>query len=158
MENKDLLTTEENKEEVMMTIGGFENNTKSKTKTQILTNIDDDKKIYNLSNKVDCLLNDYENEEIEVDKVMIKIYTKPLQEPIINEETGEIEKEFETSMSCVILATDGVSYATGSKMFAIQLKNYLAMREMTGKINEPFKIKIIKKKVNNNKALSFELI
>ena len=154
-ENNDLIVTNESN----LIVGGFESTNKSKTKTQILTNIEDDKQIYNLSNRVDLLLNDVENEEIEVDKVMIKIYTKPLEEPIINEETGEIEKEFETTMSCVILATDGVSYATGSKMFSIQLKNYLAMREATGKINEPFKIKIIKKKTEKgNKALSFELV
>ena len=154
-EEKSLVVTDEPK----LTIGGFESVSKSKTKTQILTNIDDDKQIYNLSNRVDLLLNDVENEEIEVDKVMIKIYTKPLEEPIINEETGEIVKEYETSMSCVILATEGVSYATGSKMFSIQLKNYLANREVMGKINEPFKIKIIKKKTENgNKALSFELV
>lgn len=131
----------------------------SQTKTEVFTNITDEKKIFNLENKVDAMLNDCENEVIVVKEVLIKRYTKPLKEPIVNEETGEIEKEYKFSMSCVIVDNKDKSYATGSKTFTIQLMRYLQMKERTNKKDEELTIKIIKKKTpNGNKALSFELV
>lgn len=130
------------------------------TKTEVITNITDEKKLFNLGNRVDTMLNDCEGETIRVKEVLIKRYEKPLENPVINEETGEIEKDKEFSMSCVIVDDDNKSYATGSKVFTIDLMRYLQMKANVGKENEPFDIKIIKKKVGNkgNKALSFELV
>ena len=143
-----------------MVLGFDELGRNSRTKTQVITNITDEKKMFNLENKVDCLLNDCENEKIRVKEVLIKKYEKPLDEPIIDEETGEIVKDKEFSMSCVIVDINDKSYATGSKSFTIQLMKFLQLRGARGMSNEPFDIKIIKKKMSNSskKVLSFELI
>ena len=130
------------------------------TNTHVFTNITDEKKLFNLENNVDYLLNDCEGETIRVKEVLIKRYEKPLKEPIIDEQTGEILKDHEITMSCVIVDDNEKSYATGSKTFTIQLMKLLQMRSRLKKGNEPFEIKIIKKKIPNsgNKALSFELV
>ena len=63
-------------------------------------------------------------------------------------------------MSCVLVNDENKSYATGSKVFIIQLMRYLQNRELMGEIGETFDILIIKKKFGDkgNKALSFELV
>lgn len=131
----------------------------SNTNCQIYTNITDKKKLFNLESKVDNLLNDCEGEMIRVKGVLLKIYKKPMKEPIINEETGEIEKDTETTMSCVLLDDNGKSYATGSKMFAIQLMRYIQNWGMA-EFEDGLEIKIVKNKMSNsnNKALGFELV
>lgn len=133
---------------------------KTTTKTEVITNITDEKKLFNLGNRVDIMLNDCEGETIRVKEVLIKRYEKPLEKPIINEETGEIERDTELTMSCVLVDDNDKSYATGSKVFTIDLMRYLQIKANAGKENEPFDIKIIKKKVGDkgNKALSFELV
>lgn len=129
---------------------------RSKTECEIFTNITDEKKIFNLENKVDHLLNDCENELIRLKEVLIKIYRKPLETPEVDE-NGEITKEFETTMSTVIVDDNGESYATGSKMFAIQLMRYI---EAFGLKDEGVEIKITKTKFKDtgNKKLGFELV
>lgn len=156
-ENKDLAVTTADNYQVM----GFEDlGRNTSTKTEVITNITDEKKIFNLENKVDELLNDCEGELIRVKEVLIKRYEKPLKEPVVDEATGEIVKETEITMSCVIVDDNDKSYATGSKIFTIQLMKLLQMRTRQNKENEPFEIKIIKKKIPDsvNKALSFELV
>ena len=118
----------------------------SDTQTDIITNIHDEKKLFNLENNVDCLLNDCEGELIRVKEVLIKRYYKPLKNPVINEETGEIEKEYDITMSCVLVDDKEKSYATGSKVFTIQLLRLLDTRYRMGSTSETFDIKIIKKK------------
>jgi hypothetical protein len=155
-ENKELMTKEDN-----YSILGFEDlGRNTTTKTEVITNITDEKKIFNLENKVDEMINDCEGELIRVKEVLIKRYEKPMKEPVIDEETGEIIKDKEFTMSCVIVDDNNKSYATGSKTFTIQLMKLLQMRSRLNKGNEPFEIKIIKKKIPNsgNKALSFELV
>lgn len=156
-ENKELaVATNENYQ--IIGFDGLGGNTS--TKTEVITNITDEKKMFNLENKVDELLNDCEGELIRVKEVLIKRYEKPMKEPIVDETTGEIIKDTEISMSCVIVDDNDKSYATGSKTFTIQLMKLLQMRSRLGKNNETFEIKIIKKKIPNsgNKALSFELV
>lgn len=164
MENNEKQELNEEVGKVVSTQGGnvmsFEemrNNTN--TNCQIYTNITDKKKLFNLESKVDNLLNDCEGEMIRVKGVLLKIYKKPMKEPIINEETGEIEKDTETTMSCVLLDDNGKSYATGSKMFAIQLMRYIQNWGMA-EFEEGLEIKIVKNKMSNsnNKALGFELV
>ena len=135
-------------------------NRKTDTITEVLTNITDAKQMFNLENNVDCLLNDCEGMIIEVEKVLIKSFEKPMKEPIIDDETGEIIKDKEYTKSCVIVDTDGKSYATGSKTFTNTLLKYMRMQANLGKTEESFVIKIIRKKVGErgNKALSFELV
>ena len=158
-ENKEMAMTTASEEKYVVTdFAGIGRNTD--TKTQVITNITDRKKIFNLENNVDCLLNDCEGETIRVKEVLIKQYEKPLKNPVLDEETGEIIKDTEHTMSCCLVDDEGVSYATGSKVFIIQLMRYLQMEQnFNGKV-EPFEIKIIKKKFGEkgNKALSFELL
>lgn len=156
MEEKTAMAVQENYS--ISDFGGIGRN--STTKTQVFTNITDRKKLFNLENKVDEMLNDCVDEMIRVKDVLIKTYEKPMKEPIFDEETGEILKDKEYSMSCVIVDDNGKSYATGSKMFTMQLMRFLQMEEQLGEKPETFDIKIIKKKVgeNGNKALSFELV
>lgn len=157
LKNKELLIVGNNNYSIS-DFGGLGRNTN--TKTEIFTNIKDNKKIFNLENNVDYMINDCEGETIRVKKVLIKRYEKPLKEPIVNEETGEVLKDKEISMSCVLVDEEEKSYATGSKTFIIQLMRYLQMQERIGEQVEVFDIKIIKKKVGEkgNKALSFELV
>lgn len=148
----------ENNNYMISDFGGLSRNTN--TKTEVFTNIKDSKKIFNLENNVDTLLNDCVGETIRVKEVLIKRYEKTLKEPVINEETGEIIKDKEITMSCVLVNDENKSYATGSKVFIIQLMRYLQNRELMGETGETFDILIIKKKFGDkgNKALSFELV
>ena len=158
MENNENYEVEEVKEETgIATVQDFgAMSKKTNTKADIFTNIKDQKKIFNLDSKVDCLLNDCEGETIRVKEVLVKRYQKPLKEPIINEETGEIEKEFDVSMACILIDDKNKSYATGSKIFTIQMMRYI---QMFGIAEEGFDIKIVKtKQTSGNKALGFELV
>lgn len=152
------MVVSENNNYMVSDFGGLSRNLN--TKTEVFTNIKDSKKIFNLENNVDTLLNDCVGETIRVKEVLIKRYEKPLKEPVINEETGEIIKDKEITMSCVLVNDENKSYATGSKVFIIQLMRYLQMQERMGQKGETFDILIIKKKVGDkgNKALSFELV
>lgn len=159
MEENDVVISMDNevKEETGLVIQGFGSMSKrTSTKADIFTNITDQKKIFNLDSKVDNLLNDYENSIIEVKEVLIKRYEKPMKEPIYDDETGEIIKDKEISMACILIDKNDVSYATGSKVFTIQMMRYL---EMFGINEDGFLIKIVKNKQSSgNKALGFELV
>lgn len=163
-DNKEKLTKEveenenvEVEETSLSTIQGFGAlGKRTETKCNIYTNIIDQKKIFNLDSKVDNLLNDCEGELIRVKEVLIKRYEKPMKEPVIDDETGEILKDKEISMSCILIDDNEKSYATGSKVFTIQMMRYL---DMFGLNNEGFEIKIVKNKTEKgNKALGFELV
>lgn len=163
-DNKEKLTKEveenenvEVEETGLSTIQGFGAlGKRTETKCNIYTNIRDQKKIFNLDSKVDNLLNDCEGELIRVKEVLIKRFEKPMKEPVIDEETGEILKDKEISMACILIDDNEKSYATGSKVFTIQMIRYLGM---FGLNNEGFEIKIVKNKTEKgNKALGFELV
>ena len=163
-DNKEKLTKEveenenvEVEETSLSTIQGFGAlGKRTETKCNIYTNITDQKKIFNLDSKVDNLLNDCEGELIRVKEVLIKRYEKPMKEPVIDEETGEILKDKEITMACILIDDNEKSYATGSKVFTIQMMRYL---NMFGLNNEGFEIKIVKNKTEKgNKALGFELV
>ena len=163
-DNKEKLTKEveenenvEVEETGLSTIQGFGAlGKRTETKCNIYTNITDQKKIFNLDSKVDNLLNDCEGELIRVKEVLIKRYEKPMKDPVIDEETGEILKDKEISMACILIDDNEKSYATGSKVFTIQMIRYL---DMFGLNNEGFEIKIVKNKTEKgNKALGFELV
>ena len=163
-DNKEKLTKEveenenvEVEETSLSTIQGFGAlGKRTETKCNIYTNITDEKKIFNLDSKVDNLLNDCEGELIRVKEVLIKRFEKPMKEPVIDEETGEILKDKEITMACILIDDNEKSYATGSKVFTIQMMRYL---DMFGLNNEGFEIKIVKNKTERgNKALGFELV
>lgn len=161
MENEELknevLENEEKEVSALATVQDFSALSKStNTKAKIFTNITDQKKIFNLDSHVDNLLNDCEGELIRVKEVLIKRYEKPMKEPIYDEETGEILKDKEITMACILIDDNNKSYATGSKVFTIQMMRYL---QMFGITNEGFEIKVVKNKTEKgNKALGFELV
>lgn len=132
----------------------------SNTKKQCFTNITDDKKIFNLDTHVDHKLNDCKGEMIRVKEVLIKRFEKPLAEPEVDENTGEILKDKEIKMVCILIDDNNKSYVTGSKIFTMQIMRYIEnfgthQMETTG-----LEIKIIEVDVknSNNKALGFELV
>ncbi len=150
------MENEENVQETNLVVQGLSGMSKrTETKGSIFTNIEDKKVLFNLENKVDALLNDCEGELIDVRYVVIKRYEKPLKEPVVDEETGEILKDKEYSMACILVDRDGKSYATGSKMFTIQMMRYI---EMFGLDENGFLIKITKNKQEKGKSLGFELV
>lgn len=155
-ENENIIENEALENEGGLVVQNFNSlNKASNTKRSIYTNITDEKKIFNLDNKVDMLLNDMENSIIEVKEVLIKTFEKPLKEPIVDEQTGEVLKEKETTMSCILIDKNNVSYATGSKVFTIQMMRYI---QMFGIKPEGFMIKIVKKQQKLGKTLGFELV
>lgn len=157
MENEEnAIVTEENVQETGLVIKGFDTLQRTETKRDIFTNITDEKKIFNLESKVTNLLNDLEGSIIEVKEVLIKRFEKPMKEPLIDEQTGEILKDKEISMSCILIDKNDVSYVTGSKVFTIQMMRYI---EMFGIKEDGFLIKIVKNKQSSgNKTLGFELV
>lgn len=128
----------------------------SQTKMNVFTNIEDTKKIYNLENHVDYKINDIKGESLRVKEVLIKVIEKPLEEPEINEETGEVIRDKEFKKICILIDTEDKSYVTASKTFTNQMARYI----MQFGLEEPIDIKIIEKQVKNssNKALGFELV
>lgn len=160
--------SEEREETGIAKVQGFgAMNKRSNTKADIFTNITNQKKIFNLDSKVDVLLNDCENEVIRVKEVLVKRYEKPLAKPVvikqavIDETTGEVledevVKNTEITMACILIDDQGKSYATGSKIFTIQMMRYI---DMFGIDEKGFEIKIVKnKQTTGNKALGFELV
>ena len=166
MEEKEIILNEENNEEmeekqemVISDFGAIQKSAKSSRKYYTTIDLSEQKKLYNLDN-ADCdfLLNDCEGQSIRVVDVLIKEFTHELDEPKVNEETGEIQ-EFETNKACILVDDAGNTYATGSKMFTNQMKRFIVMYGVDT-IKYGLEIKIVKKKMKDsgNKALAFELI
>lgn len=147
------LSTEETAVTVVQDLSGLSKRTN--TKSQIFTNITDKKKMFNLDSHVDNLLNDCEGELIRVKEVLIKRFEKPMKEPVVDEETGEIIKDKEITMACILIDDNNKSYATGSKVFTIQMIRYI---EMFGIDEKGFEIKIVKNKQEKGKSLGFEVV
>lgn len=124
------------------------------------TNIEDKKELFNLQSHVDFILNDCVGEKLRIKKVLIRTFDKPMKEPVVDEETGEVLKEIERSVSCVLIDETGKSYATGSKTFTYNLMNYLADFDGAKELETTgVAIEIIKVPTPlGNKALSFKLI
>lgn len=161
-ENENIVPEEENVQAVEETalttvqdLSGLQR--RSETKSGIFTNIKDKKMLFNIdNNKVDALLNDCEGELINVKQVVIKRFEKPLKEPVVDETTGEILKDKEITMSCVLVDDQNKTYATGSKTFTIEMIRYLTMFGLT---DEGFTIKITKTKQDSGfRTLGFELV
>ena len=130
-----------------------------RNKPEQITNITDKKMLFNLGRKVDKMLNDCEGQIITIDKVLVKKYQKQIDEPVVNEITGEIisDTTTKTSMSVVIVDENGTSYATGSKSFGYSLLDAIFN---FGDDIKGLKIKVIKtiRNGNKNKSLDFELV
>ncbi len=157
MENEEM-----KKEETGMTmVSGFNQMTpNSKTKCNIQTNITDEKKVFNLESSVDYKLNECVGESLRVKQVLIKTFEKPLAEPIVDEETGEIVKDKEIKRVCILIDDNDKSYVTGSSIFTLQMLKYINMFGTQKMETEGLEIEIIKTAVKNsaNKALGFKLL
>lgn len=128
-----------------------------KSITKAYTNIIDGKMLFNLENNVDNKINDCVGETIRVVNYLIKVITTPL-EPVVNEETGELEEKTENKRITILVDDTGKSYVTASKMFGYDFAKLVATGIFTSE--EFVDIKINKKSVKNssNQALSFELV
>lgn len=154
-ENKELAVTEEKGVQGFSSWGNSSN-----TNVEAFSNITDSKKLFNLETKVDCLLNKCVGEKLRIKEVLIKRFFKPLAKPEVDEETGEIIKEYETKISCIVIDEAGKSYATGSKTFAYNLAKLLGNYGGESLLEQGIDIEIIKVPVPNssNEALSFKLL
>lgn len=133
--------------------------TRSKSNRKIFTNITDQKKIFNLENSIDYKINDCKGEKIRVKEILIKIIETPLENPEIDEQTGEIIKEKDVKMITILIDDNEKSYVTGSKLFTLQFIDYINMFGMA-KIDEGLDIEITEKSLKNssNMALAFKLV
>lgn len=125
---------------------------------KVYTTVTDEKILFNLDSSCDYKINDCIGEKIKIKDVVIKINKKPLKEPIINEETGEIVKEYETNMITIIISEDDKSYVTASKTFTIKFMRLIEMfgvEKVKGMVIEFCKQSV---KNSDNKALGFKLI
>ena len=132
------------------------------SKVKVFTSLDvsDTKAIFNLENKeADFKINDCVGQSIRMVDVYIKTFERKMKEPEVDEETGEIVKDTEYKKVCVIIDDQGKSYVTASKIFTMEMMNYLALFGID-KIHEGVEIKFINKAIknSNNKALGFELL
>ena len=160
VENENLESTEMVVQEQSSSIMSFKDlKQNSNTKMNMITNIEDNKELYNIDNSTpDALLNDCVGEKIRIKKVLIKRYEKPMEKPLFDETTGEIIKDTETSMAIMLIDDNGKTYATGSKSFGWQLIKFL--RDYQPDMNAGLEIEIVKNKVqnSNNKTLGFKLV
>lgn len=156
MENNELAVLEKESR----ILGFNEVHRNSNAEVQTFSNIKDKKKLFNLESHVDQMLNDCVGESIRIKEVLIRKYYKPLKEPVVDEETGEVVKDTELKMSCVLIDDTGKSYATGSKTFIFNMLKLLGDYEGYTELDAGIDIRIIKVPVTNsgNKALSFELV
>lgn len=149
------------KENVEMIVSDFSQMQRnSNTKRKIYTTIEDQKIIFNLETACDYKINDCKGEKIRIVDLLIKVNEKDLDEPVINEETGEIIKDKERSMVTILIDEAGKSYVTASKMFTIQMMNYVTMFGLDNIKQNGLDIEIIERAVKNssNKALGFKLV
>lgn len=149
------------KENVEMIVSDFSQMQRnSNTKRKIYTTIEDQKIIFNLETACDYKINDCKGEKIRIVDLLIKVNEKDLDEPVINEETGEIIKDKERSMVTILIDEAGKSYVTASKMFTIQMMNYVSMFGLDNIKQNGLDIEIIERAVKNssNKALGFKLV
>lgn len=149
------------KENVEMIVSDFSQMQRnSNTKRKIYTTIEDQKIIFNLETACDYKINDCKSEKIRIVDLLIKVNEKDLDEPVINEETGEIIKDKERSMFTILIDEAGKSYVTASKMFTIQMMNYVNMFGLDNIKQNGLDIEIIERAVKNssNKALGFKLV
>lgn len=149
----------ESNEMVVSGFTGIESQSKIEKKYYTTIDLSDTKTLYNLDNaEITNLLNDCEGQSIRVKDVLIKEFKHELDEPKVDNESGEII-DYEIKKVCILIDDNGEKYVTASKMFTNQMKRYIAMFGVDS-IKNGLDIKIVKNKMSdsNNKYLAFELI
>ena len=153
-ENQELILAEEKAIKELTDFGNSGN-----VNVATYTNVTDKKELFNLESSVDFKINDCIGEKIRVKKILVRTFDKPMKEPIVDEETGEILKSIERKVSCVLVDDNGKSYATGSKTFTYNLMNYLRGCDGVKELEAGIEIQVINvPSPNGNKALSFKLV
>lgn len=156
---KENLQEKEREEEMPLQVNNLNNVMNiGKSKVNCFTTLEDTKKIFNLENSCDYKINECKGEMIRVKDVLIKVIERELEEPNVNEETGEIQdKEFKKV--CILIDEAGKSYVTASKMFTNRMLRYLDMFGIESiKNGLDIKITEVSVKGSSNKALSFEVV
>lgn len=149
---------EEKNELVISNLGDLQQ--VSRSKVNVFTSVTDEKMLFNLESNCTHKLNDCKGETIRVKDVYIKVIETPLEEPVIDENTGEVIKEKEIKRITILIDDNGESYVTASKIFSYQFVKYLNMFGLDKITSTGLDIKIIETPVRNssNKALGFELV
>lgn len=158
-EKENLQENKEREEEMPLQVNNLNNVMNiGKSKVNCFTTLEDTKKIFNLENSCDYKINECKGEMIRVKDVLIKVIERELEEPNVNEETGEIQdKEFKKV--CILIDEAGKSYVTASKMFTNRMLRYLDMFGIESiKNGLDIKITEVSVKGSSNKALSFEVV
>lgn len=156
VESKEMVVTGKN---TIQGLEGFKTNKNQKSNINTITNITDYKKLFNLENSIDYKLNDCVGEKIRVKEMLCKVIETPLETPIVNTETGEIEKTAEYKMITILVDDNEKSYVTASKTFYFAWKK-LCQGLSVEEFEKGIDIEIIKTPTKNsdNKALNFKLI
>ena len=150
---------EEKGEMVVSSFGSLQNTSKTKKKTFTTIDLKDVKTLYNLDNKdCDFKINDCVGQSLRIVDVVIKVFERDLEEPIVDE-NGEVVQDKERKMVTILLDEQGQTYVTASKMFTLQMMRFIETFGVDT-IKNGLEIKIVNKKVqnSNNKCLGFELI
>ena len=150
---------EENVEKKELAVNNFANIQAKNVEREVFTTLNDEKVIFNLEDNCDFKVNDCKGEKIRVKDVLIKKIQKKLKKPVIDEETGEVLKEYETSLVTILIDEQGKSYVTASKSFGFKFINYINTFGVES-IKKGLEIEITERAVknSNNKALSFVLV
>lgn len=158
-EKENLQENEVREEEMSLQVNNLNNVMNiGKSKVNCFTTLEDTKKIFNLENSCDYKINDCKGEMIRVCDVLIKVIERELEEPIVNEETGEIQDK-EYKKVCILIDEAGKSYVTASKMFTNRMLRYLDMFGIESiKNGLDIKVTEVSVKGSSNKALSFEVV
>lgn len=123
------------------------------------TTITDPKVLFNLENSCDFKINDCKGEKIRVCDILIKKFVKNLENPEIDEETGEIIKDKEITILTILVDDNHKTYVTKSKLFSYQVMRLLEMFPVD-EIKKGIEIEICENKVkdSDNKSLGFILL
>lgn len=161
MENeiKNEKLNEEKGEMVVSSFGSLQNTSKTKKKTFTTIDLKDVKTLYNLDNKdCDFKINDCVGQSLRIVDVVIKVFERDLEEPIVDE-NGEVVQDKERKMVTILLDDQDKTYVTASKIFTLQMMRFIETFGVDT-IKNGLEIKIVNKKVanSNNKSLGFELI
>lgn len=140
--------------------------TSSGSNQKVFTTIQDKKVLFNLESQVDYRINDCVGQKIRIKDILMKTIEKEVDKKdetgnlVINQETGEIEKEKTYKIITILIDDAGKSYVTASKTFAMQLRNYIAYFGLEKIYNkEGIGIEITQKPMKTgNKALSFKIL
>lgn len=150
---------EEKGEMVVSSFGSLQNTSKTRKKTFTTIDLKDVKTLYNLDNKdCDYKINDCVGQSLRIVDVVIKVFERDLEEPIVDE-NGEVVQDKERKMVTILLDDQDKTYVTASKIFTLQMMRFIETFGVDT-IKNGLEIKIVNKKVanSNNKSLGFELI